>query len=135
MSRSLVRCLLASLLFACVGGMVPGGAPRRAYAAPNPFTALDVPYTRDFAALANSGTANAWTDNMSPLNGWYESDNTATTYRAGDGSANNGDLHSFGTGTNADRALGSVASGATATLFYGVRFVNNTGAAIPDLRV
>ena len=69
MSRPLVRCMVAGLLFVCVGGALPWGEVRRAYAVPNPFTALDVPYTQDFAALATTGTANAWTDNSAPLNG------------------------------------------------------------------
>jgi hypothetical protein len=99
-------------------------------------TALNVATpTQTFDTLANTGTANAWTDN-STIPGWYAKDSVAPlTYRAGDGSTSNGALYSFGTGTNTDRALGSVGSGTTNTVFWGVLLQNDTGGTITSLDV
>lgn len=130
MSRSLVRCLLAGLLFVCVGGILPGVEPRRAYAAPVAFTALDVAYTQNFNTLPSTGTP-TWA-NDSTLAAWYSNQ---TTFTANNGSSNTGSLYSYGSTGNPERALGSVGSNGTGTLLYGVRFINNTGATIPDLRV
>src|SRR5215475_7729005 len=97
-------------------------------------TALGVPLTENFDSLASSGTAIAWTDN-STIPGWYSS---RTTYNSGTGSLNTGALYSFGVaGTNpaGDRALGSVASGGTGTVFYAERLTNNTGATITSLDI
>ncbi|HEV2837162.1 MAG TPA: Calx-beta domain-containing protein, partial [Pyrinomonadaceae bacterium] len=84
--------------------------------------------------MASTGTGLAWTDN-STIPGWYSS---RTTYNSGTGSSNTGALYSFGVaGTNpvTDRALGSVGSGGTGTVFWGARFVNNTGNTITSLDV
>ncbi|AUT04546.1 endonuclease [Nostoc sp. CENA543] len=97
---------------------------------------LNTPYFQDFDSL---GTANAtWTDNQT-LAGWYtsRSNNPVTNppINAGTGSANTGSLYSFGATNNLDRALGSVASGTTGTIFYGARFYNDTGSTITSLSV
>lgn len=88
-------------------------------------------YTQNFNTLANSGTGNAWTDN-STITGWYGS---RTTYNASDGSSNAGALYSFGAASASDRALGSVGSGSTTTVYYGARFFNNTGGTISALKI
>jgi len=88
-------------------------------------------YTQDFNSLANTGTGIPWVDN-STIAGWYS---TRLTYNAGDGSSNAGALYSFGSTASTDRAMGSVGSGSTGTVFYGVRFKNNTGTAITSLRI
>jgi len=66
-------------------------------------------YSQDFDSLANSGTANSWTDN-STLPGWYASKqiapNVITTYRADNGGNNAGPLYSYGASASANRALG-----------------------------
>ena len=93
-------------------------------------TSLDTPYTEFFDTLASSGTNLAWTDNVT-LKGWYSS---RTTYNSGTGSSNTGALYSFGTSA-ADRALGSVGSGGTGTVYYGVKLTNNTGSPITSLDI
>ena len=97
-------------------------------------TATGVPLTEDFDTLATSGTGLAWTDNTT-IPGWWS---TRTTYNAGTGSSNTGALYSFGiAGTNpaTDRALGSVASGGTGTVFQAARLTNNTGGTIASLDI
>jgi predicted extracellular nuclease len=97
-------------------------------------TTLESPLTENFDTLASTLTGITWTDNTT-IPGWYSS---RVTYNTGTGTSNAGALYSFGVaGTNpvTDRALGSVASGGTGTIFYGVRFVNNTGNTINSLDV
>jgi hypothetical protein len=94
-------------------------------------TSGDATYTEDFNTLANTGTAVAWTDNTT-ITGWYSDE---TDYDASAGTSTAGALYSFGTGTDSDRALGSLASGGTGTIFYGVRIVNNTGSTITEFNV
>jgi uncharacterized protein len=97
-------------------------------------TTFESPLTESFDTLASTGTGIAWTDNTT-IAGWYSS---RVTYNSGTGSSNTGALYSFGiAGTNpvTDRALGSVGSGGTGTVFWGVRFVNNTGNTITSLDV
>ena len=98
-------------------------------------------YSQNFDALATSGTANAWTDNVT-LPGWYASKTlggtTVTTYRGDTGANNAGALYSFGVaGVNNinDRALGSVASGTPGNFTYGIRFTNDTGVAQTNITV
>ncbi len=88
-------------------------------------------YTQNFDDLLASGTNTAWIDNVT-LPGWYS---TRTTYNAGTGSSNAGALYSFGSAGDGDRALGSVASGSTGTIFYGVRLVNDTDSPISGLDI
>ncbi len=99
------------------------------------------PYHQDFDTLAESGTSNPWQDNAT-LPGWYTATNTSggkvLTYRAGAGTIATAALYSFGTnGINpaSDRALGSLASGTSGTLAYGVRFANDTGADITSITI
>jgi len=96
--------------------------------------ALGVPLTENFDGLASTGTGLTWTDN-STVPGWYS---TRPSYNSGTGSSNGGALYSFGVaGTNpvTDRALGSVASGTTTTIFQAARLTNNTGATITSLDI
>lgn len=89
------------------------------------------PYYQDFDTLANQGAA-IWEDNKT-LPGWYASRSAAPievpTYRAGAGSSSVGGLYSYGRAASRDRALGSLASGGTGKLAYGVRFTNDTETA------
>ena len=97
-------------------------------------TALGVPLTENFDTLASAGTNITWTDN-STVPGWYS---TRATYNSGTGSSNTGALYSFGlAGTNSvtDRALGSVASSGTGTVFQAARLTNNTGLTIASLDI
>ena len=118
--------------------MLLGAALSPAAIAQVSLTTMGTAYTQNFDSLASSGTTITWTDNTT-LAGWYytRSPTAATTYTVGTGSSTGGALYSFGVaGTHAltDRALGSVASSSN-TYYYGVRFVNNTGAAITSLSV
>lgn len=90
-------------------------------------------YSQDFNTLITSGTA---ADNTLPT-GWefIEAGTGANnTYAAGDGSSNAGNMYSFGTGTNTDRALGALLSGSVKSIF-GVKFINNTGNTISQADV
>jgi uncharacterized protein len=99
-------------------------------------TTLGVPYTQSFDTLPASGST-TWTNN-STIPGWFHArTGTGTTIVANNGTSNAGNLYSYGTGTDTDRALGSVGSGnaAIGNLFWGVRLQNNTGATITTLDV
>jgi hypothetical protein len=96
-----------------------------------PYISLTGTYTQNFNSLASSGSSIPWTDNVT-IPGWYSS---RTIYNTGTGSSNGGALYSFGTSGSNERALGSVASGSTGTLYYGARFINNTGTTITSLKV
>lgn len=95
-------------------------------------SAIDVAYTQDFNTLATSGTANTAT----PAGWEFVEAGTSgnTTYAAGDGSSNTGNTYSFGSGTNAERALGGLQSGSNTPTIGGI-FVNNTGDTITSLDV
>ena len=97
----------------------------------------DGTYAQNFNMLASTNAF--WTNNVT-LPGWYASkagaDNTNTL--AGAGTSITGGIYSFATnGVNAatDRALGSIASGATTPIYYGVRFTNDTGLTLTNLAV
>jgi len=93
-------------------------------------------YSQDFNTLASTSAANVWTNNVTPLVGWYA---TRTVYVANNGGNNAGALYSYGLDApdpnSSDRALGSIGSQSTATVFYGVRLVNNSGGSITSLRI
>src|SRR5262245_11065735 len=118
-----IRPLALLIAVATISGVVPMShilQPSFALTDAGSITALGVPLTETFDTLAASGTSIMWTDN-STLPGWYSS---RTTYNSGTGSSNAGALYSFGVaGTNpaTDRALGSVASGTTTTVYWAVR--------------
>lgn len=101
-------------------------------------TTLGSPLTENFNTLATSGTANAWSDN-STIGGLYAQfaavATNPTIYIADAGTSNTGGIHSHGTGTNTERALGSVGSNATGDIFYGFKLTNNTGTTITSLDV
>jgi uncharacterized protein len=71
------------------------------------------------------------------LLGWYAQPTNATVvttdYRADNGTSTSGDLFSFGTTATTDRALGSLASGTSGTVGYGLRLVNDTAASVTDI--
>lgn len=113
-------------------------AVRETILAPNSLslTTLGVPITQNFNALPASGSA-TWANN-STLSGWYHArTGSGTTVVANDGSSNAGNLYSYGTGTNSDRALGSLGSdnSAVGNIFWGIILTNNTGATVTSLNV
>jgi hypothetical protein len=107
-------------------------------------------YSQNFDSLANVTNITqtpTWADNTT-LVGWYASrtytggTSTAigpysyTTYRVGEGGANNGWIWSFGIAYgNSDRALGSVGSGTPKTNAFGVWIKNDTGADVNNILV
>ncbi len=135
MNRKLLTTTLSLLLglaavVAVMAGMALKG-PVQVVLAQVELVNLDTPYTQNFDTLANSGTNISWTNN-STLLGWYSN---RSTYNASDGSSTTGALYSFGTAGSSERALGSIASGSTYTIYYGVRLRNNTNYAITALDV
>ncbi len=80
-------------------------------------TSSNSSYTQNFDTLAQSGTANAWT-NGSTLEGWYlfrqpAPGSAITSYSTGTGSSTTGSFYSFGATGSGDRALGGLGSGGT----------------------
>lgn len=97
-------------------------------------TGANPTYSQDFNTLPTSGTTNA--ANTLPT-GWEFvefGNNSDNTYAAGDGSLTTGNTYSFGTGTNTDRAFGSLLSGSVKPII-GVKFTNNTGNTISQADV
>ena len=99
---------------------------------------LGTPITQNFDTLATSGTANSWTDDTT-LQGWYAQfglqPTNPTTYRADSGTGTTGAIYSYGTGTNTDRAFGSVSSGTPGDIFIALKLTNNTGLTITSLDI
>src|SRR5436309_8375887 len=132
-----VRLVAVSLLISLISvGVAVSVLVRPSSAITNggSITTLGTPLTENFDTLASTGTGLIWTDN-STIPGWYSN---RTTYNSGTGSSNTGALYSFGiAGTNpvTDRALGSVASGTTLTIYQAVRLTNNTGTTITSLAI
>ena len=126
-SRFILLAVVATILLAVgIASLIP---PSSALTNNGSITVLGTPLTENFDTLASSGTSFTWTDN-STIPGWYTS---RTSYTVGTGSSNTGALYSFGVaGVNpiTDRALGSVGSGSTGTIYWGVKLTNNTGASI-----
>ncbi|CCH52646.1 hypothetical protein BN8_01660 [Fibrisoma limi BUZ 3] len=92
--------------------------------------------TQNFNSLNNSGSA-TFNQNATLLGIYGERTGTGNTVIANDGSSNAGNLYSYGTGTETDRAFGSVGSGnaAVGNFTYGYRLKNETGTTITSLRV
>lgn len=97
-----------------------------AQATPIQLTAFGIPYDQNFNTLAMSGTSSTLP------NGWAMS---TATYTADTGSSTTGGMKSYGSTGSSERALGSLASGTTGTLFYGAEFQNKTGGIIDSLDI
>lgn len=85
-------------------------------------------YTQDFDTLPVTGTT-AWTDD-STIEGWYGYHNSTLNIIAGTGSTTTGGIYSFGASAATERALGSLASGSTGTLYFGALFHNTSGSTL-----
>ena len=97
-------------------------------------TTLGVPLTENFDTLESAGTTHSVGRQLT-IPGWWS---TRTVYNAATGSSNAGALYSFGVaGTNpvTERALGSIGSGTTGTVFHAARLTNNTGGTITSLDI
>ena len=94
-------------------------------------------HTQNFNTLASSGSTNTWTDNSTITNWYSKRTGTGTTYASDAGSANGGNLYSYGTSGNSERALGSIGSSnaAAGSFAHGVLLRNTSGANITDIKV
>ena len=102
-------------------------------------------YTQNFNTLLASGNAtwtqNAPQDTTNGLRGWYafrgtEDNANVPTLFAGAGTLQTGRVYAFGTGTDSDRALGSVGAGAIDDFVSAVRLRNaSTVFAITQVAV
>jgi endonuclease/exonuclease/phosphatase family metal-dependent hydrolase len=95
-------------------------------------------YSQNFDSLSSSASS-PWNNNVT-IAGWYSSKSSAdsTTYIGSTGTGTAGGLYSFGTAgahSASDRALGSLASGTTDPVAFGVRFLNDTVAAQTNITV
>ena len=93
-------------------------------------------YAQSFDSLANTGTANAWVNDLT-LPGWSLFSSTgvaATTYRADAGTSNAGAIYSYGSTGSTERALGSVASGTFAGNIV-LALANNTGSVLNSFTI
>lgn len=128
---------LVGALATLVSGVLPGTHLTPAAAlGPVTLTTFGTTYTQNFNALVVSGSA-TWVNN-STIPGWFHArTGTGTTIVASNGASNAGNLYSFGTGTGADRAMGSIGSGnaAVGNMYWGVRLYNGTGGTIGSLDV
>ena len=97
-------------------------------------------YSQNFDG-AFLGTFNYNLNNNAPENlGWYslrESGVTINpnTFNASIGILPVGQFYNYGELLDADRAFGSVATGGTSDMFYGLRFQNDTGSTIQSVRL
>lgn len=122
-------CLIAIIAMCTAAGVSQVIQPSFALTNAGSITAFGAPLAENFDTLASTGTGIPWTDNTT-LAGVYSS---RVAYNTGTGSSNTGALYSFG--TTGDRGLGSVGSGGTGTVYWGVRLTNNTGATITELNI
>lgn len=85
-------------------------------------------YQQNFDVLGSS--ASPWTDNATIPN-WYaaNANGTIADYRV----SNTGTAALYSYGTNADRAIGSLAALSTGDIIYGVLFQNNSGQTINSI--
>lgn len=91
-------------------------------------------YSQNFNTLITSGSA-TWTDNSTLANWYAQRTGSGTTIIAGDGSSNTGGIYSYGTGTNTDRALGSLGSNTPKNMAWGVLLRNTSGVTITSITV
>jgi predicted extracellular nuclease len=106
------------------------------YTLPAGALSLNSAYSQNFNTLISSGNT-TWT-NGTTLSGWSSSrSGSGTTIVANDGNSNSGNLYSYGSTSDTDRALGSVGSGnvAAGSFFWGARFFNDTGSTISTLYI
>ncbi|MCU0317655.1 MAG: PEP-CTERM sorting domain-containing protein [Fimbriimonadaceae bacterium] len=95
------------------------------------FTGL---YTQNFDTLITTSSSSI-SGNLIPGSGMTGWETNRTSIIAGTGSSNAGGLYSFGTGTSTERALGSVTSGSTGPIHFGVRLRNDSGVTLTTLQI
>lgn len=94
--------------------------------------AVSSSYSESFDTLSTNNAVSPWQngDQGTPtLDGWYaEMESVALgSFDLSLGPATAGSLYNFGSNNDADRALGSQASGGTGAVAWGVRIVNTSG--------
>lgn len=94
-------------------------------------TTLGSAYNQNFDGLANTGTG------FAPVTGWEISEPPSgdDLCDAGDGSSSTSAIYSFGTGTNTDRAIGSITGSLSEPMLFGAKFTNNTGQNISSISI
>jgi hypothetical protein len=92
-------------------------------------TSSNFTYSQSFNALSNSGSGNIWS-NSTTIPGWYSN---KSSYDASTGTGTTGTAYSYGAVAEVDRSFGSLASNASGSIQYAVRFVNNTGSIITTI--
>ncbi len=94
-------------------------------------SALGAAYNQNFDGLANTGTG------FSPVTGWEIAEPPIGDdfCDAGDGSSAVSGIYSFGTGTNTDRALGSITGSLNEPMLIGAKFTNGTGVNISSISI
>ncbi len=100
------------------------------------FNSTEDTYTQSFNGLPSSGTF-TWLDNVT-IPGWYAATSLGaglSSVTASAGTGTGGGLYSFGAASDSDRALGSIGSSSAGNMYWGVRFVNNTGTAITGFTI
>jgi predicted extracellular nuclease len=126
------RCVLisAALISTSLVALADGSSGSGAISIPD-----GSPIVQNFNTLSNSTSPS----NLLPA-GWYLTEiGTGAaadgSYVVGTGSSNGGGAYSFGATANIERALGSVGSGSATPIYYGAKFVNNTGGVITSLAI
>ncbi|WP_298118827.1 T9SS sorting signal type C domain-containing protein [Flavobacterium sp.] len=87
------------------------------------------PITQNFNGLSSTAPV-TWTDNTTPLAGWYS---TVTTLNPNTGSTNTNGVYNCGSTSATDRALGALSTATTHN--FGIRLKNNNANAITSLLV
>lgn len=95
-------------------------------------TASGVAYTQNFDAMGTTTVLpSGWSAIRASGSGTV---GQALSPVVNDGTSNTGAVFNVGTGGSGDRALGTIASGATVPAF-GAQFINNTGATITSVNI
>lgn len=89
------------------------------------------PYTQNFDGLPSTGTS---TTNPLPAN-WWRYGGNGITITAGTGSSATGGFYSAGATSATDRAFGTLLSTNAKPLYFGAKFINNTGSTIVSAAV
>ena len=93
-------------------------------------------YSQNFDGLITTGSG-TWTDNSTIANWYAQRSGNGTTIAANNGSANTGNLYSYGTTSTTERALGSLGSSnaAAGDFAYGVLLRNKSDVNITDIKI
>ena len=87
------------------------------------------PITQDFNSFSSTASV-TWTNNTTPLAGWYSS---VTSLALNTGSTNSNNVYNCGSASNTDRALGALSTATTHN--FGFRLKNNGASAINSLLI